>query len=84
MANANNALRAQAIINRLDPSRVTYHHSSGSLGPMHTSNFYANFTPIKEVSDWFEYWATVGAKPAFLCAFGVPGCLDWTMYRGWY
>ncbi len=84
LTNANNALRAQAIINRLDPSRVTYHHSSGNLGPMHTSNFYANFAPIQEMSDWFEHWATAGTKPVFTCEYSVPFTWDWAMYRGWY
>ena len=31
--------------------------------PMHTVNFYADLTPIQEMSDWFEHWATVGVKP---------------------
>ena len=39
------ALRAEAIVKRLDPSRIVYHHSSGNLGSMHTSNFYPNFAP---------------------------------------
>ncbi|HEV3006560.1 MAG TPA: hypothetical protein VGX78_18970, partial [Pirellulales bacterium] len=34
------ALRAEAILKRLDPGRIVYHHSSGNLGSMHTSNFY--------------------------------------------
>jgi hypothetical protein len=29
------ALRAEAIVNRLDPSRIVYHHASGNLGSMH-------------------------------------------------
>jgi len=84
LRNAQNALRAQAIINGLDPSRVAYHHSSGNLGPMHTSNFYANFAPIQEMDDWFEHWATVGEKPVFTCEYSVPFLWDWAMYRGWY
>jgi hypothetical protein len=51
---------------------------------MHTSNFYLNFTPIQEVSDWFEHWATKGVKPMFPVEYGVPFTWDWTMYRGWY
>jgi hypothetical protein len=51
---------------------------------MHTSNFYANFAPIQEMSDWFEHWATVGVKPVFTCEYSVPFPWDWTMYRGWY
>jgi beta-galactosidase len=82
--NSKLALRAEAIVKRLDPGRIVYHHSSGNLGSMHTSNFYPNFTPIQELSDWFEHWATQGVKPVFLCEYGAPFTWDWTMYRGWY
>jgi hypothetical protein len=51
---------------------------------MHTSNFYPNFVPIQELSDWFEHWATVGVKPMFMCEYGAPFTWDWAMYRGWY
>jgi len=51
---------------------------------MHTCNFYANFAPIQEMSDWFEHWATVGVKPLHLNEYGVPYPWDWSMYRGWY
>jgi len=78
------ARRAEAIIRGLDPGRIVYHHASGNLGPMHTSNFYANFAPIQEMSDWFEHWATHGVKPLFTCEYSVPMPWDWTMYRGWY
>ena len=43
---------------RLDPSRIVYHHASGNLGSMHPINFYPNFVPIQELSDWFGHWAT--------------------------
>ncbi len=82
--NSKLALRAQAIVRRLDPDRIVYHHSSGNLGSMHTSNFYPNFAPIQELSDWFEHWATVGTKPVFTCEYGAPFAWDWAMYRGWY
>jgi beta-galactosidase len=82
--NAARALRAQAIIEKLDPGRIVYHHSSGNLGSMHTVNFYTNWTPIQEMSDWFGHWATAGVKPVFTCEYAVPGCIDWAMYRGWY
>jgi hypothetical protein len=78
------ALRAEAIVRSLDPGRIVYHHSSGNLGSMHTSNFYINFAPIQEVSDWFEHWAVKGVKPMFTVEYGVPFSWDWTMYRGWY
>jgi len=82
--NAKLALRAEALVSALDPGRIVYHHSSGNLGSMHTVNFYLNFVPIQEVSDWFEHWATKGVKPVFPCEYGVPFTWDWAMYRGWY
>ena len=82
--NAKRALRAEAIIQRLDPSRIVYHHSSGNLSSMHTSNFYPNWAPIQELDDWFEHWATQGVKPMFPCEYGAPFGWDWAMYRGWY
>jgi hypothetical protein len=84
LRNAGRAVRAEAIIRRLDSSRFVYHHSSGNLSSMHTSNFYANWTPIQEMSDWFEHWATLGVKPVFTCEYSVPFLWDWAMYRGWY
>ncbi len=84
LRNSRRASRAEAIVTGLDPGRIVYHHASGNLGPMHTSNFYANFAPIQEISDWFEHWATVGVKPVFTCEYSVPFPWDWTMYRGWY
>ncbi len=84
LRNARRALRAEAIVKRLDPSRIVYHHSSGNLGSMHTSNFYPNWVPIQEMSDWFEHWATKGVKPFFMCEYGAPFTWDWAMYRGWY
>jgi beta-galactosidase len=84
MKNMEMALRAEAIVKRLDPGRIMYHHSSGNLGSMHTMNFYPNFVPIQEMSDWFEHWATRGVKPLFTCEYAVPTTWDWTMYRGWY
>lgn len=84
LRNSKRALRAAEIVKKLDPSRIVYHHASGNLGPMHTSNFYANFAPVQEMSDWFEHWSAVGVKPVFTCEYSVPFPWDWTMYRGWY
>jgi beta-galactosidase len=82
--NVKKALRCEAIATNLDPARIVYHHSSGNLSPMHTSNFYPNWVPIQEMNDWFEHWATKGVKPVFLCEFGAPFTWDWAIYRGWY
>ena len=84
LKNAARALRAEEIIRRLDTSRFVYHHSSGNLSSMYTINFYANWAPIQEMSDWFEHWATIGGKPVFTCEYSVPFLWDWAMYRGWY
>jgi hypothetical protein len=70
--NVKKALRAEAIIRSLDPDRIVYHHASGNLGPMHLCNFYPNFVPIQELSDWFGHWAAQGVKPAFMCEYGAP------------
>ncbi|HEX4792138.1 MAG TPA: glycoside hydrolase family 2 TIM barrel-domain containing protein, partial [Humisphaera sp.] len=78
------ALRAEAIIHRVDPTRIVYHHAGGNIGSMHTINFYPNFAPIQELCDWFGHWASEGVKPLFLCEYGAPFSWDWTMYRGWY
>jgi beta-galactosidase len=78
------ALRAQAILNGLDPTRIVYHHSSGNLGTMHTNNFYTNMAPSQELADWFEHWSKDGVKPLFTCEFSCPYTWDFTMYRGWY
>ena len=82
--NVKRALMAEAIVARLDPGRIVYHHSSGNLSSMHTSNFYTNMAPAQELDDWFEHWATTGVKPVFTCEYMVPCTWDWTMYRGWY
>ncbi|MFM1943147.1 MAG: hypothetical protein RI897_2129 [Verrucomicrobiota bacterium] len=82
--NVDKALQAEAIVRQLDPSRMVYHHASGNLGPLHIVNFYPNFVPIQELSDWFEHWSNHGVKPAFLCEYGAPFTWDWTLYRGWY
>ncbi len=82
--NVKSALRAEAIVHRLDPERIIYHHSSGDLSAMYTVNFYPNFVPIQELSDWFGHWASAGIKPMFTCEYGAPFTWDWTMYRGWY
>ena len=84
LRNAGRALRAEQIVSRLDASRIVYHHASGNLGSMHAINFYPNFVPVQEMSDWFEHWATKGVKPVFLCEYGTPFTWDWAMYRGWY
>ena len=84
LRNAGRALRAENIVRKMDPSRIYYHHAGGNLGPMHTVNFYANWVPEQEMSDWFEHWATTGVKPLFLCEYSVPMLWDWAMYRGWY
>jgi hypothetical protein len=82
--NARLALRAEAIVKRFDTNRIVYHHAGGNIGAMHTINFYPNFVPVQELSDWFGHWATVGVKPVFTCEFGAPFTWDWTMYRGWF
>ena len=77
-------LLVQSIVEGFDPTRFVYHHSSGTLGHAHTDNLYLDFTPIQEVSDRFEHWATEGVIPLILCEYDTPYDLDWATYRGWY
>ncbi len=77
-------MRCEAIVKRLDPERIVYHHSSGDLSAAYTLNFYPNFVPIQELDDWFEHWSRAGGKPLLLVEYGAPFGWDWTMYRGWY
>ena len=42
-----NGLLVQHILERLDPTRVVYHHHSGALGNMFTLNLYLDFVPIQ-------------------------------------
>ena len=82
--NAKRALKVEALVAKMDPDRIIYHHAGGNLGSLHSSNFYPNWVPVQEMSDWFEHWATVGVKPAFLCEYAAPFGWDWSLYRGWY
>ena len=83
-SNAAHALRTQAIVQRLDPTRVIYHHGCDDLGAMSAINFYVNFTPIQELDDWFGPWSKKGKIPVFLAECGSPLSWDFTMFRGWY
>lgn len=82
--NVSKAMRAEAIIMKLDPYRIVYHHHSGNLGSMYVCNFYANWVPIQEMNEWFGYWAEKGEKPAVLVEFSTPFTWDYGVYRGWY
>ncbi|MFC2123468.1 hypothetical protein ACFLU5_01555 [Bacteroidota bacterium] len=84
LRNAKRAQRVEAIVHKIDPNKIIYHHSSGNLSSMHTSNFYPNWVPIQEMCDWFGHWSTTGVKPLFTCEFGSPFPWDWAVYRGWY
>lgn len=77
-----NALAAEAIVNRLDPTRPSYHHSSGGIGSIYTLNCYLNWAPIQERADWFATWATTGVKPLLLVEWGGPLMSSWSSYRG--
>jgi hypothetical protein len=74
----------EAIVKRLDPTRIVYHHASGNMGSVFTDNFYPNWVPIQEMSEWFEHWATVGVKPFLACEYAAPSTWEWAMYRGWF
>ena len=82
--NIERARRAEAIIRKLDPNRIVYHHHSGNNGQVYTCNFYGNWIPSQEMSEWFGHWSTAGEKPALLLEYSTPFTWDYGMYRGWY
>lgn len=82
--NVPRALRAEAIIRKLDPGRIVYHHSSGNLSSMYVCNFYGNWIPLQEMNEWFGNWAMKGELPALLVEYATPFTWDYGMYRGWY
>lgn len=77
-------LRTQAILEKFDTTRLIYHHGCGDMGEMIALNFFVNFVPVQELTDWFGHWAKEGVKPVFLCENASPGGWDFSMYRGYY
>ena len=59
-AGALRALKVQAIVEHFDPTRIVYHHSSGTLGNTHTNNFYTNFAPSRS----FATGSSTGVRKA--------------------
>ena len=68
-------LRAQAIVQRFDATRLIYHHGCGNMGEMIALNFYVNFTPIEELDDWFGHWSEKGRETALPVRERLPACL---------
>jgi hypothetical protein len=73
---------AENITKAIDPTRAVYHHQSGNLGDLYTINFYLNWAPRQERSDWMNNWATNGEKPIFFVEWGLPHIASWSSYRG--
>ena len=73
---------AENIAKDIDPSRAVYHHQSGNLGDIYTVNFYLNWAPRQERSDWMEHWSKNGTKPIFFVEWGLPHIASWSSYRG--
>ncbi len=77
------AKQADEIVNRLDPSRPHYRHSSGISGsPVITLNCYLNWMPLQERRDYLELWSKQSKLPLMFVEYGVPHMPSWTSYRG--
>ena len=67
------ALRAEAIVKELDPSRIKNVLSPRFRQPgidAHAGQFLSEFRAHPGAfPDWFEHWATTGVKPAFPCEY---------------
>ncbi len=77
-----NGLMAEKIITSIDPSRPVYHHDAGNLGRISAQNFYLNWAPMQERSDWLELWEKNGTMPIIFVEYGVPHVASWSSNRG--
>lgn len=76
------ALYAERLLSKLDPSRPVYHHDGGMLGSVHAVNLYQNWAPPQERSDWLENWEQKGTAPVFFVEYGMPHIASWSSARG--
>ncbi len=75
-------LKAEAIIRSIDPTRPVYHHDAGNLGSISAQNFYLNWVPAQERSDWLEHWEKKGTMPILFVEYGIPHVASWSSNRG--
>ena len=81
-AKRTDALYAEQLLNKLDPTRPVYHHDGGMLGSVHAVNLYQNWAPPQERSDWLENWEQKGIAPVFFVEYGMPHTASWSSARG--
>lgn len=82
MTRRRKAAICESLVRKVDESRPIYHHESGNMGDLHTTNIYLNWAPVQERSDWLEHWAAEGVKPVFFVEWGLPHIGSWSSYRG--
>lgn len=75
-------LMSEKIINDIDPTRAVYHHDAGNLGRISAQNFYLNWAPMQERSDWLEPWEKNGTMPIIFVEYGIPHIASWSSFRG--
>ncbi len=63
-----------------DPTRPLFTHHGGSVGDVHTVNFYLCLIPLQERIEWLEQWRATGDMPFMPVEFGTP--LHTTWHRG--
>ena len=78
----NAGLKVEAIIHSIDPTRPVYHHDAGNLGSISAQNFYLNWVPAQERSDWLEHWEKKGTMPILFVEYGIPHVASWSSNRG--
>lgn len=77
-----NGLLSEKIIASIDPTRPVYHHDAGNLGRISAQNFYLNWVPMQERSDWMEPWSKKGTMPIIFVEYGIPHIASWSSFRG--
>ena len=76
------ALKAEAIVRKLDPDKVIYHHAGSPGNGIFGVNCYLNWAPVQERSDWFEHWEQNGTRPLMLSEWGLPHRASYSSFRG--
>ena len=75
------AAESEALIRKIDDSRIIYHHAGGNFGSMITSNFYISWPPLQERADYPEPWSKQGVRPFNAVELGFPTQMDYSRCR---
>lgn len=73
------ALRSNAFVRSLDPTRHTYNHACGKIGELYTLNNYLGWPELQDLREWLRVWHDRGDKPLMLAEQATPYPGDFQM-----